>query len=124
MKNCSHIALMKVCKKFFIYSWRGECGLPRIDLIGTVEDWRLVRAKAEVLWQFLPDGQCSGSVGHLSVWLSVLLPALDQFVAVRGTRTWPSGAPFAISVVIHRGTLAGQSLGGSESYSHILTTTG
>jgi hypothetical protein len=37
--------------------------------------------KAEALRQFLPDGQCSGSIGHLSVWLSALLPALNQFVA-------------------------------------------
>jgi hypothetical protein len=78
---CSHIALMDVCQQYFDYSMRCGCGFPRIDLMGTVEDWRLLRAKAEGLRQFQPDDTRSTSVGHLAVWLSALLPTLDHFVA-------------------------------------------
>jgi hypothetical protein len=78
---CSHIALMDVCQQYFDYLLMNGCGFPRIDLMGTVDDWRLLRAKAEHLKEFLPDGECSEDVAHLSVWLSALLPALDQFVA-------------------------------------------
>jgi hypothetical protein len=46
-----------------------------------VEDWRLVRLKAEGLRQFQPAGECDEDVGHLSVWLEALLPALDHFVS-------------------------------------------
>lgn len=37
--------------------------------------------KAEGLREFQPDGECDKEVGHLSVWLDTLLPALDHFVA-------------------------------------------
>jgi hypothetical protein len=73
---CSHIALMDVCQGYFDYGIRGGCGIPRIDLLGSVEDWRLVRRKAEALSQFDRQGK-----SHLSAWLSALLPALAHFVA-------------------------------------------
>jgi hypothetical protein len=75
-RACSHIALMDVCQSYFAYRMCSGCGIPRIDLLGTVEDWRLLRTKAEALKQFVPQGE-----GHLSVWLGALLPALDHFVA-------------------------------------------
>lgn len=71
----SHIALMDTCQQYFSYMMFGGCGFPRIDLLGTVEDWRLLRAKAQGLERFVND-----DAKHLSVWLSSLLPALDHFV--------------------------------------------
>jgi hypothetical protein len=79
---CSHIALMDVCQSYFDYEIRGECGIPRIDLLGTVDDWRLLRAKTEGLKQFEKAGDDpSRELQHFSRWLSVLLPALDHFVS-------------------------------------------
>jgi hypothetical protein len=71
----SHIALMDVCQQYFNYRMKCGCGFPRIDLMGTVEDWRTVRAKAEGLKQY-----ALAEVQHFSVWLEALLPALDHFV--------------------------------------------
>jgi hypothetical protein len=80
-RACSHISLMDICQKYFHYEMCCGCGFPRIDLLGTVEDWRLLREKAEGLKQFQPTGKCDEEVEHLSVWLEALLPALDHFVA-------------------------------------------
>jgi hypothetical protein len=78
---CSHIALMDSCQAYFEYEMTTGCGFPRIDLLGTVADWRLLRSKAAALREFQPDGAVSEDVGFLSVWLDALLPALDHFVA-------------------------------------------
>jgi hypothetical protein len=48
-------------------------------LLGTVDDWRLLRSKAEGLKQFEKTG--NDEVEHFSVWLAALLPALDHFVS-------------------------------------------
>jgi hypothetical protein len=80
-RACSHIALMDICQQYFHYEMLSGCGFPRIDLLGTVEDWRLLRLKAEGMREFQPTGKCDQEVGHLSVWLEALLPALDHFVA-------------------------------------------
>jgi hypothetical protein len=77
---CSHIGLMDVCQQYFDYDMACGCGIPRIDLLGTVDDWRLLRRKAEGLKQFEPKSPTRES-GVLSVWLAALLPALDQFVS-------------------------------------------
>ena len=44
-----------------------------------MEDWRLVREKAERLWKH-----------GLGWWLEVLLPVLDQFVAAADNRVDPA----------------------------------
>jgi hypothetical protein len=46
------------------------CGIPSITLLGTVEDWRAIRRRAEVLAEF-----------DLGSWVAALLPVLDEFVA-------------------------------------------
>jgi hypothetical protein len=77
---CSHIALMDVCQQYFEYAMGCGCGFPRIDLLGTAGDWRLVRSQAEGLRRFVVETPSGKGVGHLSVWLDALLPALDHFV--------------------------------------------
>jgi hypothetical protein len=81
-RACSHIALMDICQQYFQYETCDGCGIPRIELLGTADDWRLLRAKAEGLKQFEKPGEsASGELAHFSRWLAALLPALDQFVA-------------------------------------------
>jgi hypothetical protein len=46
------------------------CGIPSITLLGTADDWRAIRRRAEVLSEF-----------DLGSWIAALLPVLDQFVA-------------------------------------------
>jgi hypothetical protein len=72
---------MDVCRHYFNYESLGGCGIPRVDLMGTSDDWRLLREKAGRLVQFTPPKPADEEAGHLSVWLAALLPALDHFVA-------------------------------------------
>jgi hypothetical protein len=71
----SHIALMDICKNYFHYMVCCGCGIPYIELMGTVDDWRLIRQKAGALETF-----CIEKDPHLKKWLDALLPALDHFV--------------------------------------------
>jgi len=69
-KAVSEIVLMDSMKSYFSYECYTWCGIPSITLEGTVEDWKLLRSKA----------QCLGEFG-LSDWVdNHLLPVLDQFV--------------------------------------------
>lgn len=66
----SHITLMDAMQHYFSYTMSCGCGFPSITLTGTPQDWKKIRAKAEMLRQY-----------DLDWWLAALLPALDQFVA-------------------------------------------
>jgi len=65
----SHIALMDTMKNYFEYEMSCGCGIPAIELLGTLEDWKAVRAKPEQLRRF-----------DLEWWTCELLPVLDHFV--------------------------------------------
>merc|ERR1711936_504072 len=67
----SQIALMDTVKNYFSYKVMTMCGIPEIELAGTVEDWKKVRDNAKnLLGQF-----------ELEFWRENLLPILDRFVA-------------------------------------------
>lgn len=68
----SEIVLMDAMKNYFDYRETTMCGIPEITLLGTIEDWKSIRARAEVLSEF-----------GLSWWTEHLLPFLDQFVAAK-----------------------------------------
>ncbi|MBI39315.1 MAG: hypothetical protein CMF59_06925 [Leptospiraceae bacterium] len=57
------------------YSVGAICGIPHITLLGTVDDWKKLRNRAELLRTY-----------DLDWWLESLLPVLDQFVAARSQR--------------------------------------
>lgn len=65
----SQLQLMAVTKSFFSYECRTMCGIPAITLLGSVEDWQKLQAKAA----------CFADYG-MGWWTSVLLPVLDEFV--------------------------------------------
>jgi hypothetical protein len=79
-RACSHIALMDICQHYFKFEAMCGCGIPRIDLLGTVEDWRLLRTKAEGLKRFESPKSKKKEIRRFSVWLGALLPALDHFI--------------------------------------------
>src|SRR5262249_23207525 len=64
------IVLMDAMHKYFDYAMQTLCGIPRITLLGTVEDWKSVGHRAEHLAEF-----------GLERWISALTPILDQFAA-------------------------------------------
>ncbi|GAM23296.1 hypothetical protein SAMD00019534_064710, partial [Acytostelium subglobosum LB1] len=67
-------ALMSTLKSYFNYTVRSRCGLPKVTMMGTVDDWKQVRQRAERLIEFdLKDNL-------MSKWLDMLLPVLDNLV--------------------------------------------
>ncbi|MCW1922859.1 DUF4419 domain-containing protein [Luteolibacter arcticus] len=69
-KAASEIVLMAAMRHYFDYELVTRCGIPNVTLLGTEEDWRSIRRRAEALTDF-----------DLGWWMRALLPVLDQFVA-------------------------------------------
>ena len=63
------VALMDLYEPFFEFELMGVCGIPRLTLEGTVEDWSKLRAKVDLLDEF-----------DLEWWTSRLRVIADQFV--------------------------------------------
>ncbi len=74
-RAASELVLMSAMKSYFDFSLMTLCGIPAITLLGTVDDWRAIRRRAEVLAEY-----------QLSGWVQLLLPVLDQFVAAASGR--------------------------------------
>lgn len=69
-RAASEVVLMDAMQSYFSYSCRTACGIPNVTLLGTVEDWSKVEAKAAALSEF----KCEE-------WIKVLSPVLAQFTA-------------------------------------------
>jgi len=68
-KAASEVVLMESMSAYFTYAVRTCCGIPEITLLGTVQDWKDVVARAQALAEF-----------DLSWWVNDLVPTLDEFV--------------------------------------------
>jgi uncharacterized protein DUF4419 len=69
IRTASEVALMDYYSSYFDYEMRCGCGIPKITIEGTAEDWQRIRARVEVI----------GTYG-LEWWVSRLRPILDEFV--------------------------------------------
>lgn len=69
-RAASELVLMSAMKGYFSFELLTLCGIPAITLLGTVEDWRAIRRRAEVFAEL-----------GLGEWVAALRPVLDQFVA-------------------------------------------
>lgn len=68
----SDLALMSSVKKFFSYEFLYLCGMSEVELVGTLGDWKKLRAKADFI---------SGiNTPVMQKWAAALRPVLDQFV--------------------------------------------
>ena len=67
------ISLMAATKNYFSFGMRTECGIPRITLLGTEQDWVSLRNRAQDLSQLMVPK-------FSEYWMPLLLPILDQFV--------------------------------------------
>lgn len=65
----TRLRVLELYKEFFDYSATVGCGIPRITLEGTPDDWRTVRERVKSL------GACG-----LESWLAKIVPVLDEFV--------------------------------------------
>jgi hypothetical protein len=71
-KAAFEITLMDAMKAYFKYEMRIICGIPRITLEGTVEDWQSVLSRTKKLGKY-----------QLDWWIDSLIPILEEFVKTR-----------------------------------------
>jgi uncharacterized protein DUF4419 len=75
IRTASEIALMDCYSSYFTYAMNCVCGIPKITVTGSVEDWQRIRARVEVLETY-----------RLRWWVRRLRPILDEFIrTVEGT---------------------------------------
>ena len=68
--------LMGMMKEYFTYHCTMLCGIPKITLQGSLEDWQKVRAKAEMIKTLSEKSKSP----LLMDWYNILVPILDRFV--------------------------------------------
>jgi len=71
----SEIAIMDAFKQYFEYQVTFICGIPKITLIGSNEDWEKLRSKVKKLKELNKDNRLL-----LDFWLDKLVPLVDQIV--------------------------------------------
>ncbi|WP_141593015.1 DUF4419 domain-containing protein [Myxococcus sp. AB056] len=64
------VVLMDAMSPYFDYAFTTVCGIPRITLLGTPEDWRSIRRRIDVIHEL-----------DLGWWTSSLVPIADAFVS-------------------------------------------
>ncbi|TNV74964.1 hypothetical protein FGO68_gene15011 [Halteria grandinella] len=69
IKTCYEISLMDTMQKYFKYTMMVGCGISKVKLLGTLEDWLKVRENLENLREF-----------ELDWWIDKIAPVLDQFI--------------------------------------------
>lgn len=60
---------MDSMKNYFEFCARTLCGIPRVKLTGTLEDWKQIKEKVIKLGQY-----------DLEWWTEILVPILDKFI--------------------------------------------
>ena len=73
-KICTKVAIMDVCKNYFVYAMGTLCGFPKITLDGNRADWVRLREKTSVLLRDKVRRQFGAE------WRKALLPLLDRFI--------------------------------------------
>ncbi|KAM9995336.1 hypothetical protein ACTFIY_001518 [Dictyostelium cf. discoideum] len=96
--------LMSTLKKDFIYRYGSKCGLPKVTLLGTVDDWIQLKERSLKLKEFnISDSDCSSSSSSsgdgdgdnenlMNKWVDkYLLEILDNFIESskgKPNKTW------------------------------------
>jgi hypothetical protein len=79
---CSEIALMDACQHYFSYDGMCGCGIPSIELLGSVEDWRFLRRKIGQFDEFvLEEDSTKSDIEAFESWIVDLRSVADHFVA-------------------------------------------
>jgi len=69
IRTASEVVLMDAFSSYFTYVMACICGIPKITIEGTADDWQRIRARVEVIATY-----------GLEWWVSRLRPILDEFV--------------------------------------------
>ena len=71
------VSVMATLQSYFDYRCCIMCGLPSITLLGSVDDWKLLRSKIDRLLEF------DTKDGLMKKWLELLTVVLDEFVETK-----------------------------------------
>ena len=71
------ISMMATLQSYFEYKFGLKCGLPSITLLGTIDDWKLLRSKVDRLLEF------DTKDGLMKKWLELLTAVLDEFLETK-----------------------------------------
>ena len=71
------VSMMATLQSYFEYEIVLLCGLPSITLLGTINDWKLLRDKVDRLLEF------DTKDGLMKKWLELLTVVLDEFVETK-----------------------------------------
>ena len=69
----SNVILMGALKEYFAYTFVLGCGLSKVTLEGTLDDWEKLVEKARYLYNFKNN--------DMNSWADLLIPVLEQFVS-------------------------------------------
>jgi hypothetical protein len=69
IRTASEVVLMDSYSSYFEYVMQCICGIPRITVTGSPDDWQRIRARVEVLETY-----------DLGWWVARLRPILDEFI--------------------------------------------
>ena len=69
IRTASEVVLMDAYSSYFEYAMRFVCGIPKITVTGSLEDWQRIQSRIEVLATF-----------GLEWWTARLRPILDELV--------------------------------------------
>jgi hypothetical protein len=78
IRTASEVALMDSFSSYFDYMMMCVCGIPKITIAGSLDDWQRIRARVEVIETY-----------GLEWWVSRLRPILDEFVLAAGGHPTP-----------------------------------
>eukprot|EP01133_Synstelium_polycarpum_P006254 gene6254-7253_t len=76
------VALMSTVKSYFDYELVSECGLPRVTLHGTLDDWKGIKDRVARLTEF----ELPGKVRFMAKWAKMLDHVVDQFIETAAQR--------------------------------------
>ena len=71
------VSMMATLQSYFEYKYSLLCGLPSITLLGSVDDWKLLRSKVDCLLEF------DTKDGVMKEWVELLSVVLDEFVETK-----------------------------------------
>eukprot|EP00494_Astrolonche_serrata_P025830 UN26091 len=63
------LSLMDAMKSYFDYVCRSRCGIPKVKLLGTLNDWKQLKKRVQGLEEY-----------KLGWWVNKLIPVMDQFI--------------------------------------------
>jgi hypothetical protein len=75
VRTASEVVLMDAYSSYFTYGVNFVCGIPKITVTGSPQDWQRIRSRVEVLATY-----------DLEWWVTRLRPILDEFVETANGR--------------------------------------